>query len=98
MPDTQLLLMLYIALKHVTKDGSALRGTRASILRSDVDSGVPGVHPRVEHEAWPGIHSPCRKFSRRGDGVTSFVSLCSLPCDPKPLNGLDISSQGHRAR
>src|SRR3990170_863590 len=82
MPDTQLLLMLYIARKHDTKDGSALRGTRASILRSDVESGVPGGYPRVEHEAWPGIPSPCRKSSRRGDGVTPIVSLCSLPRAP----------------
>src|SRR3989337_4541733 len=79
-----------IALKHDTKDGSALRGTRVSILRSDVESGVPGGYPRVEHEAWPGLPSPCRKSSRRGDGVTSFVSLCSFPRDPKPLNGLDL--------
>src|SRR4030042_6392299 len=69
-------------MRLVTKDGSAPRGTRASIMRSDVDSGVPGGYPRVEYEAWPGIPSPCRKSSRRGDGVTSFVSLCSLPRDP----------------
>src|SRR3990170_8953094 len=88
--DTLLFGCYSIALRLDTKDGSALRGTRASIMRSDVDSGVPGGYPRVEHEMWPGLPSPCRKFSRRGDGVTSFVSLCSLPRDPKPQNGLDI--------
>ena len=28
-----------LTLKHVTKDGSALRGTRASLIASDVESG-----------------------------------------------------------
>src|SRR3989337_2717288 len=54
-------------------------------MRSDVYSGVPGGYPRFEHEAWPGIPSPCRKSSRRGDGVTSIMSLCSLPRAPNPL-------------
>src|SRR3990170_3315909 len=41
--------------------------------------------PEDEYEAWPGILGPCRKSSRRGDGVTSIVSLCSFPQAPSPL-------------
>ena len=37
--DTQLLWLLDFALSHVTKDGSTLRGTRASLIASDVESG-----------------------------------------------------------
>src|SRR3989337_4410263 len=81
MDDFTLLMILFI----LDKDGSALRGTRASLIASDVESGGPGWCPRVEHEAWPGIPRPCRKSSRRGDGVTSFVSLYSLPHAPNPL-------------
>ena len=36
---TQLLWYYDFALSHVTKDGSALRGTRASLIASDVESG-----------------------------------------------------------
>src|SRR3990170_555404 len=51
-------------------------------MRSDVETGWPERCPRDNDEAWPGILSPCRKSSRRSDGVTSIVSLCSLPRAP----------------
>src|SRR4051812_41559399 len=76
----------YLYFTTVTwKDGSTLRGTRASLIASDVESGGPGTCPRDNYEAWPGIPRPCRKSSRRGNGVTSFVSLCLLPRIPNPL-------------
>src|SRR3990170_8258759 len=54
-------------------------------MRSDVETGGPERCPRDSYEALPGILSPCRKSSRRGDGVTSIVSLFSLPRAPNPL-------------
>src|SRR3989337_1123396 len=53
-------------------------------MRSDVETGGPERCPRDNYEAWPGIPSPCRKSSKRGNGVTSIVSLCSLPRAPNP--------------
>src|SRR3990170_3646041 len=44
-----------------------------------------GRCPNDEYEVWPGILSPCRKSSRRGDGVTSIVSFCSFPQALNPL-------------
>ena len=73
------------AVRGPLNPGLPQAGRPRGVPASDVEMGGPGRCPRVVYEAWPGILSPCRKSSRRGDGVTSFVSLCLLTRVPNPL-------------